>query len=98
MLSSIIFQLPKARENFIFSPSPNAQSLEKFYSHLINADIFFKVELIDEFVHPETERLSHCYRITYRSMEKTFRDEEVNEIQDFLRKELHAKLEVELRG
>ena len=42
--------------------------------------------------------MSHCYRITYRSMDKTFRDEEVNEIQDLLREELRVKLEVELRG
>lgn len=53
--------------------------------------------MIDQFVHPETQRESHCYRITYRSMEKTFRDEEVNEIQDFLREELCRLLEVELR-
>ena len=59
---------------------------------------FHQVELIDEFIHPETERVSHCYRITYRSMDKTFRDEEVNEIQDLLREELRVKLEVELRG
>ena len=57
-----------------------------------------QVEMIDEFVHPETERVSHCYRITYRSMEKTFRDEEVNEIQDLLRDQLRVKLQVELRG
>ena len=57
-----------------------------------------QVEMIDEFIQPETERVSHCYRITYRSMEKTFRDEEVNEIQDLLRDQLRVKLQVELRG
>lgn len=57
-----------------------------------------QVEMIDEFIHPETERVSHCYRITYRSMEKTFRDEEVNEIQDLLRDQLRVKLQVKLRG
>jgi phenylalanyl-tRNA synthetase beta subunit len=31
-------------------------------------------------------------------MEKTFRDEEVNEIQDLLREQLRLDLEVELRG
>jgi phenylalanyl-tRNA synthetase beta subunit len=31
-------------------------------------------------------------------MEKTFRDEEVNEIQDLLREELRINLDVELRG
>ena len=31
-------------------------------------------------------------------MEKTFRDEEVNEIQDLLREQLRLHLEVELRG
>ena len=31
-------------------------------------------------------------------MEKTFRDEEVNEIQDLIREELRVKLHVELRG
>jgi phenylalanyl-tRNA synthetase beta subunit len=31
-------------------------------------------------------------------MEKTFQDDEVNEIQDLLREQLHLHLDVELRG
>lgn len=74
--------------------SPN-----NFYEvvRMVAGDIAEKVDLIDKFVHPETGRESHCYRITYRSMEKTFRDEEVNKIQDFLREELERKLRVQLR-
>ncbi|KAH9823955.1 hypothetical protein DFH28DRAFT_944116 [Melampsora americana] len=33
-----------------------------------------EVKLIDQFEHPTTKRTSHCYRITYRSMERSVED------------------------
>ncbi|XP_068740477.1 phenylalanine--tRNA ligase, mitochondrial-like [Montipora capricornis] len=63
----------------------------------IAGDIVEKVELIDQFIHPKTQQESHCYRITYRSMDKTFTDEEINGIQDKVRKEVERTLNLELR-
>ncbi|XP_067016451.1 phenylalanine--tRNA ligase, mitochondrial-like [Acropora muricata] len=60
-------------------------------------DIVEKVELKDKFTHPKTQQESHCYRITYRSMDKTFTDAEINSIQDKVRKEVQETLQVELR-
>ena len=57
----------------------------------------FQVELVDKFSHPKTKRESHCYRITYRSMDKTFTDSEINSIQESVREEIKKKLLVELR-
>ena len=59
--------------------------------------VSFQVELIDQFIHPKTQQESHCYRITYRSMDKTFTDEEINGIQDKVRKEVERTLNLELR-
>jgi len=56
-----------------------------------------QVELVDKFSHPKTKRESHCYRITYRSMDKTFTDSEINGIQDLVREEIKERLLVELR-
>ena len=39
-----------------------------------------KVELIDEFKHPQTGRVSLCYRIVYRSMDKQLTNEDVNPV------------------
>ena len=47
--------------------------------------------------HPETNRLSLCYRITYRAMDRTLRDEEVNGLQDEIRSKVSNLLKVELR-
>ena len=55
------------------------------------------MELVDTFCHPKTQRESHCYRITYRSMDKTFNDIEINSIQDEVREEIQKRLLVELR-
>ena len=60
-------------------------------------DLVEKVELIDKFVHPKTERVSHCYRITYRSMDRNVTNKESNIIQDQIREMIISELGVELR-
>ena len=52
----------------------------------IAGDLVEQVKLIDEFTHPKTGRTSHCYRIAYRSMERSLTDEEINELQDAVRR------------
>eukprot|EP00457_Paulinella_chromatophora_P006537 gb/GEZN01006555.1/.p1 GENE.gb/GEZN01006555.1/~~gb/GEZN01006555.1/.p1 ORF type:complete len:398 (+),score=37.35 gb/GEZN01006555.1/:99-1292(+) len=46
----------------------------------IAGDWVEKVELIDTFTHPKTNRTSKCFRITYRSMERTLLNSEVDEV------------------
>ena len=59
-------------------------------------DLVEKVELIDKFVHPKTERVSHCYRITYRSMDRNVTNKERDIIQDQIREMIVNELGVEL--
>ena len=56
-----------------------------------------EVKLIDEFENPKKGLTSNCFRITYRSMERSLTDEEINAIQDKVRENMVAKLGVELR-
>lgn len=63
----------------------------------IAGDLVEQVELIDEFVHPKTQRVSHCYRISYRSMDRSLTNEEVDELQEGLRRRTANELAVELR-
>ncbi|KAK4506841.1 hypothetical protein PRZ48_000574 [Zasmidium cellare] len=55
------------------------------------------VALIDSFKHPKTGRQSLCYRITYRSLEKTLTNEEANTLHEQIRQELVSRFGVELR-
>ena len=48
------------------------------------------VRLVDSFQHPKTGRRSLCYRINYRSLERTLTNEETNE--------LHKKVVEKLKG
>src|SRR5271156_3346761 len=55
------------------------------------------VKLVDEFVHPTSGRKSLCYRIVYRSLERTLTNEEVNQIHGEVVARLASELDVELR-
>lgn len=63
----------------------------------ICGDVVEDVKLVDEFAHPRTGRRSLCYRINYRSLEKTLTNEETNRMHDTVRKALVEKLGVEIR-
>ncbi|KAI8462092.1 phenylalanyl-tRNA synthetase [Phakopsora pachyrhizi] len=56
-----------------------------------------EVKLIDEYVHPKSKRKSQCYRIGYRSMEKTLSNEEVNLNQVLVLDALKSQLGLEFR-
>lgn len=56
-----------------------------------------EVTLVDQFTHLESQRQSNCYRITYRAMDRTFTNEEVNDIQSKVRTLVQESLGVELR-
>lgn len=55
------------------------------------------VSLIDNFTHPRTGRGSLCYRVNYRSWERTLTNEEVNELHERVREGLVERFGVELR-
>ncbi|KAL8949485.1 MAG: hypothetical protein Q9222_004408 [Ikaeria aurantiellina] len=63
----------------------------------VGGDLVEDVRLVDEFQHPVSGRKSLCYRINYRSLERTLRNEEANDLHEGIRGELVKKLGVELR-
>jgi phenylalanyl-tRNA synthetase alpha chain len=56
-----------------------------------------RVELFDQFTNKKTGRSSQAYRVTYRSMDRSLTNEEVNDIQEKVRDKLVGQFQVELR-
>jgi len=63
----------------------------------VAGELVERVENIDTFTNPKTGKTSNCYRITYRSMDRSLTDVEINALQDNLRDQAASKLQVELR-
>ncbi|OCK83223.1 phenylalanyl-tRNA synthetase [Lepidopterella palustris CBS 459.81] len=63
----------------------------------VAGDLVEDVRLVDEFSHPKTGRRSLCYRVNYRSLERTLTNVESNELHERFRQQLVERLGVELR-
>lgn len=63
----------------------------------VAGDLVERVELIDEFIHPKTGRKSNCFRISYRSMDKSLTNEEIDVLQGQVRFLITSKLGLEIR-
>jgi len=54
----------------------------------IAGDLVEEVKLLDRFQHPKTGKVSHCYRVNYRSWDRTLTNEEINALHDRFREQL----------
>jgi len=63
----------------------------------LGGDLVESVTLIDDFTNPKTNKRSNCFRITYRSMERSLTNEEIDAIQDSVRSAMEGEMGLELR-
>lgn len=63
----------------------------------VAGDLVERVWLIDDFIHPKTGKTSHCYRIAYRSMDRSLTNEEIDDLQEIVRDRVVDDLGVKLR-
>lgn len=63
----------------------------------VGGNLVEDVKLVDQFSHPTSGRKSLCYRINYRSLERTLHNAEANDIHLAVKQGLTEKLGVEIR-
>lgn len=95
-----ISQFPQCTNDLSFwLPENGDYSSNDFYDLVrsVGGDLVEQVQLIDNFTHPKTKKTSHCYRITYRHMEKTLTQSEVNDVHEKIADTARTKLGIVVR-
>ena len=78
---------------------PEAYHCNDFYDlvRTVAGDLVERVSLVDEYRQPSTGRTSRCYRIVYRSMDRTMTRQEAADMHQRIRTEASARLGLEMR-
>ena len=63
----------------------------------VAGDLVENVECIDVYENKKLKKVSKCFRISYRSLERTLLNEEIDKYQFEIRDQIVEKLKVELR-
>ena len=63
----------------------------------IGGDLVEQVKQVDVFMHPKTQRTSHCYRIVYRHVNRTLTQRQVNKIHKQVEEAAAQQLGIEVR-
>ena len=80
-------------------PSQGEFCTNDFYDLVrsVAGDLVEQVDLIDEFTNQKTNRTSHCYRIYYRSHERTLSQDEISVVHKSVQETARNQLNVEIR-
>jgi len=81
--------------SFFIAPQFNYNDLCTIARDEDKHNLIENIKLIDEF--PTKGKVSQCYRITYRSMDGTLKNQEVDQIQNNIRDRLINELNIEIR-
>ena len=60
-------------------------------------DLVEDIQKVDEFIHPKTNIESKCYRITYRSNDRSLTSEEVELLQEEIKNKISSTLKLKIR-